>query len=758
MVQLPVKRTTGATLKERLTPNAYGHILPARYLQKDEQGRVIESPEEMFRRVAENVAQPEDMVGGDASETAETFYEVMTNLAFIPNSPTLMNAGVEFQQLAACFVISPEDDLNSIFETLRKAANILQTGGGVGYTFTELRPKGDVVHSTGGTASGPVSFMHVYDEMCGTLKQGGRRRGAQMAILRVDHPDVGRFATAKRREGVLSNFNISVAITETFVETVRQGTDYTLYNPRTGEPFEVREQTAQFYSTAYEDVDTNVVEENIWRDHAAEIEGLDQYRGETDLSIGEPMKLPAGFIWRMIVDGAWRNGEPGLFMIDQANADHSFDVEAHPEHAIAATNPCGEEPLEEYEACSLGHINLSLMVAQDRPYWPDFRAAHDGPLPTIVADFLEKAVDWERLKSVARIGTKFLDDAVTVSEFPLGEIDEKQKGMRNIGLGILGLAEMLIQMRIPYGSEASFEVARQLMRAITRESKLVSHELAEERGAFEGWEDSKFARPTAYPDWFRRHTGLDPEAWSQGLKLRNHHTTMIAPTGTTSMIANTSAGAEPLFDVVYFKDVSEDVQGEEMLVEFNDYFLRVLQANGIEVEDVRAEAQELMRKGEYEGPHSLSIPEEIREVFPTARQIAPEDHVRMQAALQEHVDGAISKTINFPQDAKHAEVGKAYELAVDLGCKGLTIYRMGSRQEQVLRRDERPRHLEGAEDFLEAVSQQFGSLETFCDEVVHGEEVLRCPKCGAPLTQDGQRASTACPECGTIDRSHKQVT
>ena len=360
----------------------------------------------MFRRVADDVARPESQFGNDAEKTADAFYKAMTMLEFIPNSPTLMNAGAEFQQLAACFVISPRDDLDSIFDTLRKAAKILQTGGGVGYTFTRLRPKGDIVHSTGGVASGPLSFMHVYDAMCGALKQGGKRRGAQMGILRVDHPDLGRFAVAKRREGTLTNFNLSVAITDEFVEAVEEDKEYTLYNPRTEAPFEVVEETAHFYNTACEDVNPKTVDENFWRDYASHIEDIDRYRGQTELEVGEPMTLPARFIWDVIVHGAWANWEPGLFMIDQANRDHSFDVEDHPEHVIEATNPCGEEPLEEYEACTLGHVNLSLMIAEETPYWPDFQQDNEGELSSVIEDFLEQAIDWDRLFRVARLGTR----------------------------------------------------------------------------------------------------------------------------------------------------------------------------------------------------------------------------------------------------------------------------------------------------------------------------------------------------------------
>ncbi|MBC7237619.1 MAG: adenosylcobalamin-dependent ribonucleoside-diphosphate reductase, partial [Chloroflexi bacterium] len=587
-IKLPVKRVVGKTLRERLTANVYERILPARYLLRDKEGRIIETPEQMFRRVADHVAQVEAEYGHDPRKVADAFYEAMVSLEFMPNSPTLMNAGGRLGQLAACFVLSPQDNLHSIFDTLRRAALILQTGGGVGYTFSRLRPKGDIVQSTGGKSSGPLSFMHVYDEMCAALKQGGKRRGAQMAILRVDHPDIGRFIVAKRREGVLSNFNLSVAITDAFIEAVRRDERYTLYNPRTGEPFRVAQETAHFYNLEYEHAPYTLVEENFWRDYAPSIQGVERFRGRTELAVGEPMELPARFIWEVLVDGAWRNGEPGLFAIDEANRDHSFDVQAHPEHRIEATNPCGEQPLEEYEACGLGHINLSLLVADDSPLWGEQK--EDGrPLSQRMGEFLRKAVDWERLGCLVRLGTRFLDDAVSMSAFPLAEIEEKQKGLRNIGLGIMGWAEMLIQLGIVYGSEASFEAARQIMAFINRESKLASHELAKERGVFKGWEDSKYAQPAKYADWFRRHTGLEPREWPDGLPLRNHHTTTVAPTGTTSMIADTSSGCEPLFDIAYFKNVGEDIQGQEPLVEWNSYFLQVLKANDLDVERIKEE-------------------------------------------------------------------------------------------------------------------------------------------------------------------------
>jgi adenosylcobalamin-dependent ribonucleoside-diphosphate reductase len=746
-VKLPVKRTTGDTLEQRMTENAYRHVLPARYLRKDAESNVVESQEELFRRVADNLAQPEARYGGNVGEMADTFYRLMTQLEFMPNSPTLMNAGAELQQLAACFVMSPKDALDSIFDTVKRAATVFQSGGGVGYAFSQLRPQGDRVKSTGGIASGPVSFMLVFDRMCETLKQGGKRRGAQMGILRVDHPDIGRFVVAKRREGVLANFNISVAVTDAFCLAVRDDADYQLLNPRTGQPFRVVEQTAQFYSTEFEDAAFGAVSENFWRDHAPQIEQIEVFRGRTDLQVGEEMRLPAAFIWRLLVDGGWRNGEPGLFMIDRANRDHSFDVERHPDHRVEATNPCGEQPLEDFEACTLGHINLSLMAADEAPVWSRFRAEHDGSLSSVVASFLERAIDWDHLEEVTSLGTRFLDNAVTMSVFPLAEITQKEKGLRNIGLGIMGFAELLLQLDVVYGSEESIEIARQVMAAINHQSKMTSHELALERGTFAGWEASKYADPMAHPEWFRQHTGLDPAEWRDGFALRNHHTTTVAPTGTTSMIANASGGCEPLYDIAYFRNAGADIQGQTMLVEFNDYFLRVLEANGIDAVSIRDQARRQMRNNEYNGPHSLPIPAEIADLFITAGKIPPEDHVRIQAALQEHVDSAVSKTVNFANEATRADVETAYGLAVDLGCKGLTVYRAGSRREQVLQIRARSES-EEKEEILAAIKRQYGSLDAFLSEVFRGSISPRvtCPECEGDLNRS--EGTVFCPQCG----------
>lgn len=680
---LPTKRVTGETVEDRLTANAAERILPARYLRTDADGRVVETPSELFRRVAEAVAAVESEHGNIPDGWADEFESVMTRLEFLPNSPTLMNAGTDLGQLAACFVMSPRDDLDDIFDTVRRAARIFQTGGGVGYAFSNLRPYGDVVCGTGGVASGPVSFMRVFDTMCETIKQGGRRRGAQMAILRVDHPDVARFATAKREEGRLENFNVSVGLTDDFLAALDAGGTYPLRDPRTGARYEATEYTARFYNEQYADADRSAVTANLWRDHAPEVPDLDEFRGDL-VDPGSPASLPAALVWRLLVDGAWRNGEPGVFHLDAANREHSFDVVRQPSHRIEATNPCGEQPLENYEACNLGHVNLSLMADERRPRWSAFAADRDGDLSTVVGEYLDRAVDWQRLDWVTRIGTRFLDDVVSASTFPLPEIESTVGDRRKVGLGVMGFAELLAQFGVRYGSDESVEIARQLMAHVDRVATQTSHELANSRGSFPLWDESKYADPGRYPEWFRAHTGQDPADWGDGFPIRNHGVTSVAPTGTTSMLANTSAGCEPFFEVVYFKNVGRDVQGAGPLVEFDDYFLAVLEANDVDVDAVKREAVDRLRAGTFEGIRSLPVPGALADLFVGARTVTPTQHVRVQAAFQSHVDGAVSKTINAPAAASREDVGAAFRRALDLGCLGVTVYRTSSRSGQVL--------------------------------------------------------------------------
>jgi ribonucleoside-diphosphate reductase alpha chain len=664
----------------------------------------------------------------------------------MPNSPTLMNAGDELQQLSACFVDSPEDDIDDIHQTAKEAAQVFQSGGGMGYAFWRLRPYGDPVGSTGGIASGPITFMRTYDQMCETIAQGGARRGAQMGVMRVSHPDVIQFIHAKNKdvslahtlrlndpddfthnsfaealeeareliddegrvpehlrnavEGHLSNFNISVGITDDFMDAVKAGEEFTFTNPRTGDPHVATPQTKELY----------------------EMFDLGEH-----VEVGEELSVPAELVWERIVEGAHENGEPGVVYLERINKQHSFDVEEHPDHRILATNPCGEQPLEEYEACNLGHINLSTLAAEDAPDWRVWSDRHADAYDTeaeAVGAFLEEAVDWEEFDRRVELGTRFLENVVTMSDFPVPEIEQKVREMRKIGLGIMGLAQLYIQLGMKYGSDASNEVARQLMVHINHGSKRASHDLAEERGSFEEWDSSKFADPTAYPEWFEHHTGEDADEWADGYPIRNHNTTTIAPTGTTSMVGNTTGGCEPIYNVAYYKNVSDDVQGDEMLVEFDDYFLRVLEENGIDVDAVKQEAQEQMADNAFDGVSGLeTVPDAVGELFVTTGDLSAKDHAGVQVACQAGVDSAISKTVNAPNDSTVEDAKEVFQYIYDHGGKGVTYYRDGTRSKQVLttraKNTEFADESEAAEALVEQIEEVFGGIEAF----VGSEEV-----------------------------------
>ncbi|MFD1513693.1 adenosylcobalamin-dependent ribonucleoside-diphosphate reductase [Halomarina rubra] len=803
---LPVKRTDGETLADRMTSNAYDNILPARYLKRDADGELIESQEDLFPRVAKNVALAEvvfeagkrdetvtvtpdqlkpdhprrdelaaevfgagttveDDVETDLSvynvskfaydtvvpdldddlrthveDVREEFEEAMSRLSFIPNSPTLMNAGGELQQLSACFVDSPEDDLTDIHQTAKEAAEVFQSGGGMGYAFWRLRPFGDAVGSTGGIASGPITFMRTFDQMCETIAQGGTRRGAQMGVMRISHPDVIEFIHAKNKdvslahclrlndpddytytsfsealeearglidedgrvpkhlrnavEGHLSNFNISVGVTDGFMDALYEGEEYVFENPRTEEPHIATEETREMYSRY----------------------GLGEY-----IEPGEVMSIPADVLWDRIVSGAHENGEPGVVYLERINKEHSFDVEEHPDHRILATNPCGEQPLEEYEACNLGHINLSTIVAEDAPDWRVFREEFDGDTEAAVEAFLEEAIATDEFDRRIELGTRFLENVVTMSDFPVKKIEEKVRAMRKIGLGVMGLAQLYIQLGIRYGSEEGNEVARQLMMQINHDSKSASHDLAEARGSFEDWDDSKYANPTEYREWFEHQTGESADDWADGYPMRNHNTTTIAPTGTTSMVGNTTGGCEPIFNVAYYKNVSDDVQGDEMLVEFDDYFLRTLEANDIDVEAAKREAQEQMATNEFDGVTGLeTVPDAIGELFVVTSDLSGIDHAGVQTACQQGVDSAISKTCNFPNSASKEDMDEVYRYIYDHGGKGVTVYRDGTRSKQVLttRADnaEFADEEEAAAAIVSQIEEVFGGLDGFLDD------------------------------------------
>ena len=1181
-VTLPIKRTEGASLEERLTGNAYHNILPARYLRKDADGEPIEQQEDLFERVGKNIALAEavfeagkrdmeitvtpdqlkpdhprrdelaadvfgagvtadsdaetslsiynvnkfaydtlvpelpDAVREHVESTAAEFQDLMERLAFMPNSPTLMNAGDELQQLSACFVDSPEDDIDDIHETAKEAAQVFQSGGGMGYAFWRLRPYGDAVGSTGGIASGRITFMRTYDQMCETIAQGGARRGAQMGVMRVSHPDVIQFIHAKNKdvslaetlrlndpddfthnsfadaleeareliddggkvpehlrnavEGHLSNFNISVGITDDFMDAVKAGEEFTFTNPRTDEPHVATPETKELY----------------------DMFGLGDH-----VEVGEVLSVPAEKVWEHIVEGAHENGEPGVVYLERINKEHSFDVAEHPDHQILATNPCvtgdtlistenglvpaedlyeqgvardvvvdgrldedrvkeassvyktgekdvykleteegyelrltadhrvmtddgwveaqnlepghtvhiqnrkgefgqhgsaeegrvlgwlvgdghlkhgeeravlnfydedsevseqfaddvnevvrepignadyevgvneisrgddyrgaqaveqrirstrlyevadevgltteklqvpdavmrgsetmargflqalftadgsvqgnaekglsvrlasadaeflkevqrlllnsgiastvyedrkesgirelpdgnggtaeydtdgfhelvvvkdnlvrfaeeigflldyknealdeglddydrgpyserfeatvdaveadgheavydltepdtssfvanglvvhncGEQPLEEYEACNLGHINLSTLAADDAPDWRLWSEEHLDEydrLEDAVDAFLEAALDTDEFDHRIEMGTRFLENVVTMSDFPVEKIEQKVREMRKIGLGVMGLAQLYVQLGMKYGDEASNEVARQIMRRINHGSKWASHELADERETFDEWGKSKYANPTEYREWFEKQTGLDADEWEDGFAIRNHNTTTIAPTGTTSMVGNTTGGCEPIYNVAYYKNVSDDVQGDEMLVEFDDYFLRVLEENGIDVEAVKQDAQEQMAENRFDGIDGLdTVPDAIGELFVTTQDLTAKQHATIQTACQEGVDSAISKTVNAPNDSSVEDAREVFEYIYEHGGKGVTYYRDGTRSKQVLttRADNTEfaemDEAEAAEVLTDQIEDIFGSFETFLE-------------------------------------------
>jgi len=574
---LTINNVTFVDIEPEIVPNAL-IVLKKRYLKKDGAGNIVETPKEMFQRVALNIAQADKYYdkNADIGAAANEFFSIMASLKYLPNSPTLMNAGKDLQQLSACFVLPVEDSLDKIFEAVKQTALIHKSGGGTGFSFSRLRPKDDTVKTTKGVSSGPVSFMSVFDSATEIIKQGGTRRGANMGILRVDHPDIMDFIHAKNDKTKLTNFNLSVAITEQFMVNVIEDKDYNLINPKDNK-----------------------------------ITG----------------KLNAKEVFDKMLKLAWEGGDPGVIFIDRINEFNPTPQEG----MMESTNPCGEQPLLPHESCNLGSINLSKFIKDSK-------------------------IDWASLKETIVIAVHFLDNVIDMNRYPIPEIDRMTKKNRKIGLGLMGWADILAMLEIPYNSDEAIQLAEKLMKFVLEETRAASVELAKIRGNFPNFEGSIF-----------------PE---MGYKyMRNATTTTVAPTGTISIIADCSSGIEPYFAIAFYRNVLDN----DKLVEMNSIYRDVAIREGFYSDELREEVAAKGMLNDIEG-----IPDKWKKIFVTSHDISPNWHIKMQAAFQKYIDNAVSKTVNFPNDATVNDVRNVYMAAYKLGCKGVTIYRDGSRNEQVL--------------------------------------------------------------------------
>ncbi len=647
-------------------------VLEKRYLKRDKDGNCTETPSDMFKRVAETIAKGDLNFGKSQEEVnqlSKRFYDAITHRYFMPNSPTLMNAGRELGQLAACFVLPVEDSLEGIFETIKNTALIHQSGGGTGFSFSRLRPKNSVVKSTMGVSSGPVSFMEVFNAATEAVKQGGTRRGANMGILRVDHPDIIEFINCKSDNDKLNNFNISVAITDKFMDAYLKGEDYDLVNPQNNEV------------------------------------------------VG---RMCAKDVFDLIVDCAWRNGEPGVVFIDKMNADNPTPLIG----AIESTNPCGEVPLLPYEACNLGSINLGLMMKEE-----------NGSMN----------VDWNLLEKTVRTAMRFLDNVIEVNKYPLPQISELVSNNRKIGLGVMGWADMLMKAGISYSSEEGTKLAGQVMEFIDYVSKSESIELAKERGRFNNFKGSIYDQPNYLYNKFKGKSAgkISDDMWTkldsdiQKYGLRNATTTCIAPTGTISMIAGASGGVEPLFGLVFSRLI---LDGTEML-EVNPIFKDYMLSYNLYSDNLMAQIAKCGSLSHVEG-----VPNEIKHIFVTAHDVAPYWHVKMQAAFQLHVDNAVSKTVNFVESATRENIKEVYILAYKNNLKGITVYRNNSRQFQPMNLDTKKKEpkieMKPIEKNLEPKVEENREEYNPTGEI----KTIKCPECGNEIQM--AEGCFICLNCG----------